>query len=154
MEIPFITTITLVWLIYTFIFVDADKQILDLFNRLKFSLSVNEGRIDKTQLDVKMQLGILEISDLGKTFNQNDPYRKNIEIFERKVGDVDLVKKILMINLFLLTIHPFFRFFDCFLNLETHLIISLIAVAPFYWYIQGIQKIRFSQIISKSVENN
>lgn len=152
MEIPFITTITLTWLIYTYLFTEADRQILDLFNRLKFSLSINnKGEIEQDQLIIKMKLGIPEIIELGNFFkknNEQDKQAKSIEKFRDIIQQIIQTKNFLFINLFIFTIHPLFSFLDCFLSMEIHLILSLIMGLIFYWYIQKLPNERIVGIIS------
>lgn len=148
MEIPFITTISLVWLIYTYLFIEADKQILDLFNRLKFSLAINnKGAIEKIQLEVKMYLGIPEVISFGEILKNDDAHKKNIGFFERKIRDIDLAKRFLIINLFLLTFHPIFVPSCWFITMEIHIILSLIFGLCFYWHIQQLPNLKFSQVV-------
>ncbi len=155
MDIPFITSISLVWLIYTYLFIEADRQILDLFNRLKFSLAVNNaGMIEKEQLEVKMYLGIPEVISLGQVFSKNDSHRNNIEQFEKKIKNIDVLRKLLMINLFLLTFHPLLCFFNYFLTLQAHLVLSLIFSLCFYWYVQKLPQLIFSKMVSTDKKNN
>lgn len=71
------------WLIYTHLFTEADKQISDLFQRLKFSLAVNnQGVVEKTQLEVKMSLGIQEVISMGSVFAEDDPMKNNLKRFD------------------------------------------------------------------------
>jgi len=145
---PFITTISLVWLIYIFLFTESDKQILDLFNRLKFSLAINnEGAVEKIQLDIKMYMGIPEVISMGKIFKSGDSHKKNIETFKKKTWNIDLFKKLLIVNLFLLTIHPWLNFLNCFFSMQIHIILSLIFGLCFYWYVQQLPSLEFSRIV-------
>jgi hypothetical protein len=149
MDIPFITTISLVWLIYTYLFTEADKQILDLFNRLKFSLSVNnEGAIESEQLKVKVYMGIPEVISMGKIFEPGDIQKNNIEKFENKILSIDLFKKILVFNLFILTLHPWFYFLNCFFSMQLHIVLSLFLSLFFYWQVQLLPNLEFTRVVS------
>lgn len=143
MEIIFLTTISLVWLVYTFLFADADKQIIDAFNRLKFALSINRDThgVNPTLLQVHGCMGIPEIISYGEGMSKVDPMTaKNVEVFARKYLKVENYKRILIWNLFILTTHAviynIFFYFSSPLIIQVHIIISLFLGAFFYWYTQ------------------
>lgn len=150
-EIPFITTISLVWLIYTFLFSDADKQILDALNRLKFALSINPNNhhLDLALLQAHGFMGIPEIIYYGEGMPQLDAAAKNIKVFATRYNSIERFKSILMVNLFLLTAHVVFydKFYNCFNYLQLHIILSLILGGVFYWWTaKKLSALIFSQV--------
>ncbi len=140
MEIAYITTISLVWLIYTFLISDADKQVIDVLNRLRFALSVdiNTHSLSTSLLQAHGQMGIPEIIAYGKGMADSDPtMAKRINGFEIKYEAIEKFKRILMWNLFILTAHAVIFSISCFssiLLIQIHVIISLFLGLIFYWY--------------------
>ena len=143
MEIAFITTVSLVWLIYTFLFDDVDKLISDTLNRLRFALSINiaggkEGDVNLTLLHVHGQMGIPEILSYGEAMADTDKRGSGlIKLFGNKHSSVEKFKKILLWNLFTLTAHAVVYstlYLSTLFILQSHIIISLFLTVAFYWY--------------------
>lgn len=153
MEITYITTISLVWLVYTFLFADIDAQITDVVNRLKFALSINasNGAVKLELLQAHAHMGIPEIIAYGENMAQVDPKgTKIIENFAEKYNLVEAFKKILMWNLFFLTAHVIvysFFYISSISFIQVHIIVSLLIGALFYWVSRKeLSSLAFSQV--------
>lgn len=141
MEITYITTISLTWLIYTFLISDIDKQIMDVLNRLKFALSINptNHHVDLNLLQAHGLMGIPEIIDYGTAMPSNNSGSNIINQFKKRYKVVEGFKMTLMWNLFALSVHAVIYSILCFSNillLQTHIIFSLFLGIIFYWYTQ------------------
>lgn len=143
MEIAFITTVSLVWLIYIFLFGDIDKLISDTLTRLKFALSINItgaqiGAVNLTLLQVHGQMGIPELLSYGEQMTNSDTRGAGlIKLFGSKHSSVETFKKVLLWNLFVLTAHAVIYSvlcLDTLFILQIHIIISLFLAIIFYWY--------------------
>ncbi len=95
-----------------------------------------------------MYLGIPEVISLGRTLTTGDAHKKDIEFFEKKIRDINLAKKFLIINLFLLTLHLMLHSIGCFIFVEIHTIFSLIFGFVFYWSIQQLPNLEFLRVVS------
>ncbi len=47
MGVDMLSVIALLWLIYTFLFIEADRQVSELLKRLRFSRSLNDKGVLK-----------------------------------------------------------------------------------------------------------
>lgn len=156
MEIAFITTVSLVWLIYTFLFGDIDKLVIDTVNRLKFALSINVagdkvGAVNLTLLQAHGQMGIPEIISYGKQMAASDKRGSGlIELFAKKYSSIESFKRTLFWNLFALTAHAVIYGVFCsstLFLLQLHIIASLALAAIFYWYsYKELSSLAFSEI--------
>jgi hypothetical protein len=138
MEIAYITTISLVWLIYTFLISDIDRQVTDALNRLKFALSIKptNHHVDLSLLQAHGLMGIPEIVDYGSNMSKTDPGFTIIAKFNEQYKKIERFKQLLIWNLFALTAHAIAYTFLSFSNLaliQAHIIISLVLGIFFYW---------------------
>jgi len=149
METDFLTILALIWVIYIFLFTEADRQLSELFNRLKTSISIsNEGVFELTQLQVKQQLGVPEIIDLGKTIKEGHTRKANINMFHKKYREINQGKLFLIANLFLLSFNIIILTLLEFPNFgiigfKIHTAVSLIFSFIFYLYISKIPNLKF-----------
>jgi hypothetical protein len=147
----YISVLSLVWVIYLFLFTEADRQVTELLNRIKYSLSINEkGHFDQPQFIAKQPMGVHEIIQLGRFIDQTHSHAKFINKFANKYDQIEKAKIFLISNLFLLTADILISYFIQIMNfidlqrivLTIHISVSLIFSVVFYFYVSKLANVK------------
>lgn len=138
-----LSIVSLVWVIYIFLFTGYDKILSDTFQRLKCAIAIDiDGRFNLKQQQVTEHMGLLEIFEFGKKLNKDLSRAQQIERFRLQYIFINGLKKLLEINLILLTIHGFVWPVS-FLSFKIHLIFSLFLIFSFYLSYNTLNSLRF-----------
>jgi len=146
--------IALIWVIYIFLFTEADRELGELLHRVKFALAINDkGAFDPVQFDVKQHLSVAEIVELGAVINST-VFSKKIKKFQTKYEEIQHGKIFLIINLFIVSAVISADFFVKSLDspslfIEVHYVISLLFAFVFYYYLNSLSKVKFVKITAK-----
>ena len=154
MENNFLSILALIWVVYIFLFTEADRQLSELLNRLKASLAVDDkGTFQLNQFWASQSFGVAEIIEWGKLINDKDSRKKNINKFYKKYQKIKWGKLFLIINLFLLSSNIIISALLGFLDtpiiifktyiVGTHIVLSLIFGFVFYIYVSKSSNLKF-----------
>jgi len=154
MEYDGIATLAFIWVVYMFLFTEADRQIAELLNRLKSSLAISDkGVFEVSQFIAKQSLGITELVDYGEILNESSSQARNIRQFYDRHRDIERGKKFLIANLFLLslqiTMTGLFQIFDeqWLIISKVHIIFSLLFALVFYVYASKTPQVKYIKFV-------
>ncbi|MFO1519073.1 MAG: hypothetical protein U1F57_05355 [bacterium] len=150
-----ITVVTLVWVIYSFLFIEADRELAELLRRVKFAIAINKsGVLDLNDFNAKQHLSAIEVIELGEIV-QDIQFKAKIQKFKEKYSCVGIIKKISAINLLLLSGFVTLDFFThpnkCFIAwIKIHIVLSIFFSLIFYFIISNLSKQKLIQFSIKS----
>jgi len=155
MENDFLTILALIWVIYIYLFTETDRQISELLNRLKFSISIGDKGVDMQQLQVKQQLGAQEIIDLEKMIEEGHPRKKKINNFHKEYREINQGKTFLIWNLFLLSfgiiILTLLGVPHCLaVGFQVYITLSLVFAFIFYFRVSQLSNLKLTDFVKSS----
>jgi hypothetical protein len=147
-----LTAVSIIWVIYIFLYTETDKQINELFRRLKFTFGIHEGVFNLQLYAAEQHLGIPEVFEHLNTF-PNSPRAGGIKKFKQQYKIIERIKVASLVNLFLLSLVGLaitlgWLSKECWISWgKIHTTVSLIFSLFYYYVISNIQKIEFTRFL-------